>query len=85
MVIILSEEGVHQGDPLGPVLFAMAIHPVLTNIQKSHSQVCLLAYLNDVILLGEARSVLAAFHDLKETYSAINLVIADKKCEMFSP
>ena len=24
------------------------------------------------------------FHDLKETFSAINLVIADKKCEIFS-
>ena len=36
-VIIPSEEGVHQGDPLGPVLFATAIHPVLAKIQKSHS------------------------------------------------
>ena len=36
-VIIPSEEGVHQGDPLGPVLFATAIHPVLTKIQKSRS------------------------------------------------
>ena len=83
-VVIPSEEGVHQGDPLGPVLFAMAIHPVLTKIQKSHSQVRVLAYLDDVFLLGGVKSVLAAFHDLKGTFSAINLVIADKKCEIFS-
>ena len=51
-VIIPSEEGVHQGDLLGPVLFATAIHPVLTKIQKSHSQVSVLAYLNEVFLLG---------------------------------
>ena len=30
------------------------------------------------------KSVLAAFHDLKGIFSAINLVIADKKCEIFS-
>ena len=77
-VVIPSEEGVHQGDPLGPVLFAMAIHPVLTKIQKSHSQVRVLAYLDDVSMLGGAKSVLAAFHDLKETFSTINLVIAEK-------
>ena len=85
MVIIPSEEGVHQGDPLSPVLFAIAIHPVLTKIQKSHSQVCVLAYLDDVFLQEGAKSVLAAFHDLKETFSPINLIIADKKCEIFSP
>ncbi len=43
-LIIPSEKGVHQGDPLGPVPFATAIHPVLTKIQKSHSQVRVLAY-----------------------------------------
>ena len=77
MVIIPSEEGVPQGDSLGPVLFAMAIQLVLAKMQKSHSQICVLAYLDDVCLLGGAKSVLAAFHDLKET-SAINLVKADK-------
>ena len=82
-VIIPSEEGVHQEDPLGPVPFATAIHPVLTKIQNP-TQVRLLTYLDDVFLLGWAKSVLAAFHDLNET-SAINLVIADKKCKIFSP
>ena len=84
-VIIASEEGVHQGDPLGPVTFATAIHSVLTNVQNSHPSVRVLAYLDDVFLLGEAEDVLAAFCDLKKSFLAINLVIADKKCEIFSP
>ena len=84
-VIIPSEEGVHQRDLLVPVLFATAIHRVLTKIQNSHSQVRVLAYLDDAFLLGGAKSILAAFHDLKKTFSAINLVIADKKCKIFSP
>ena len=79
MVAIPSEEGIHQEDYLRPVLFAMAIHPVLTKIQKSYSQVRVLAYLDGVFVLGEAKSVSAAFHDLKETFSAIKLGIADKK------
>ena len=35
-------------------------------------------------MLGWAKSVLTAFHDLRESFSVINLVIADKKCEIFS-
>ena len=60
-VIIPSEEGVHQGDPLVPVLFATAIHPVLTKIQKSHFQVRVLAYLDDAFLLGGVKSVWVRF------------------------
>ena len=82
-VIIASEEGIHQGDPLGPVIFATAIQSVLTNVQNSHPSVRVLAYLDEVFLLGEA-DVLAAFCDLKKSFLAINLLIADKKCETFS-
>ena len=36
-VLINSEEGVHQGDPLGPVLFSLTIHPVLKQLQLKHN------------------------------------------------
>ena len=29
---IASEEGVHQGDPLGPLLFCLTIHPFITKL-----------------------------------------------------
>ena len=30
--VLSSSEGVHQGDPLGPALFSVTIHPVLCEI-----------------------------------------------------
>ena len=42
-IVIPSQEGVHQGDPLGPVLFATTIHPVLSEIQSNIPEVaCIL-------------------------------------------
>ena len=84
-VIISSEEGVHQGDPLGPALFAIAIHQCLTNLQSSYSKIRVLSYLDDVFLMGDPDTVLDAFRSLRESFSKINLEIAKSKCEIFSP
>ena len=54
---ILSEEGVQQGDPLGPFLFALALHHfLLKEINKSIKEIgegIALAYLDDIGLIGE--------------------------------
>ena len=42
-VILSSEERIHQGDPLGPVMFATAIQELLTKLQNDHSCVVVLA------------------------------------------
>ena len=34
---ISSEKGVQQGDPLGPMLFALAIQPLLKDLSKGYS------------------------------------------------
>ena len=34
---LLSQQGVHQGDPLGPALFSIAIQPILAKVQELHS------------------------------------------------
>ena len=47
-VILSSQEGVHQGDPLGPVLFSIAIHSVLLDLQSAHRDFVVLAYLDDI-------------------------------------
>ena len=47
-----SEQGIHQGDPLGPALFSTAIHPILLNIQNKNPKMRVVAYLDDVFLLG---------------------------------
>ena len=72
--IINSEEGVHQEDPLGPVLFATAIQPILSKLQGDWPEVCFLAYLDDVFLLGCPNKVLLAFDSLKSAFSEIGRV-----------
>ncbi len=84
-VIINSPEGVHQGDPLGPALFSMAIHPHLSSLQSQHQQVIILAYLDDVFLLGTNKKVLTALSDLSSSLAEIKLKIAENKCEIYCP
>ena len=52
-----SSEGIQQGDPLGPLLFCLAIHDI---VHEVHSSFCMF-YLDDVTLGGSVEEVL---HDL---------------------
>ena len=56
--VLQSEEGVQQGDPLGPLLFCLAIHPLVTKLTSEFK----VFYLDDGTLGGSAQSVL---HDLQ--------------------
>ena len=84
-VKLQSEEGVHQGDPLGPVLFSAALHPIVTVIQNNHPGITLLAYLDDVYVLGPPKDALAVLLDLKASLSEIGLEIKDEKCKLYFP
>ena len=68
-----------SGDPLGPALFSIAIQPILAKVQELHSATQLLAYLDDVFVIGSHADVLLALDALKGSFSAIGL----KKCELF--
>ena len=56
--VLQSEEGVQQGDPLGPLLFCLSIHPLVTKLTSEFK----VFYLDDGTLGGSAESVL---HDLQ--------------------
>ena len=84
-IILSSEEGIHQGDPLGPALFSSAIHNILVSLQEQNQDVRVRAYLDDVFLLGPAEKVLATFSQLDSAFSHIHLQVAPEKCEIFSP
>ena len=83
--ILSSDEGIHQGDPLGPFLFSVAIQDSLTELQKKHSEVIFLAYPDDVFILGQSDAILHALADLREALSSIGLVICDRKSEIYWP
>ena len=65
---IASERGVQQGDPLGPLFFALALQPLLQQLHEGISDQGLhlaYSYLDDLNLAGEQEAVAGAFHFFK--------------------
>ena len=82
-MVLSSEEGIHQGDPLGLVLFSLGIHNILTTIQCKFQDIVVLAYLDDVILVGSSLNVLDTFAFVKQEFGNVGLQTQDKKCELY--
>ena len=62
---ISSESGVQQGDPLGPLLFALVLQKLISNVEADEECVDLLYqawYLDDGALAGNRPAVLRAVH-----------------------
>jgi hypothetical protein len=56
---LLSCLGVHQGDPLGPLLFALALQQLLTSIKDQVSKLALNAwFLDDGIIMGSRAALI---------------------------
>ncbi|CAI5491083.1 unnamed protein product [Closterium sp. Naga37s-1] len=72
------------GDPLGPLLFAASIHPCLVATAAAHPQVVLLAYADDITLLGEAPACSADFDHLTAALTTMGLLHKSAKCAAWS-
>ena len=68
---------------LEPCSFRYSNSPSFEGIAKYHPRIHLLAYLDDVFLLGSSEDIWSAFHDLKNSFSALVLDFADHNCEIF--
>ena len=51
--LILSQEGVQQGDNLGPLIFCLTIHPALLSLKSEF----LVGYMDDITIGGPVASV----------------------------
>ncbi|CAE7275446.1 unnamed protein product [Symbiodinium sp. KB8] len=83
--VLTSEVGVQQGDPLGPLLFALALQPALQAAQsgpEGHRPELVFAYLDDVCLAGGSRQVAAALARLAAAARQIGLQLNPRKCEL---
>jgi len=77
---ILSQEGPHQGDPLGPLLFCVYIHP---DLQRPQSEL-VAGYMDDLTLGGPAEIVAADINHISPIQEATGLRINASKCEIIS-
>lgn len=63
---LASAQGVQQGDPLGPLLFALALHPLVRNIDSCCNLDLQAWYFNDGTLIGDTFEVSKALSIMQE-------------------
>ena len=82
---LLSDEGVQQGDPLEPMLYAIATHEIARRAVEMEGVVWGVWYLDDGILVGSPEALIAALTFLREKLLELNLKVNTRKCVMWSP
>src|SRR3982750_886981 len=75
---ILSQRGVQQEDPLGPALFALAIHPIVTSIITEFN----ILYLDDGTIADSPATVLTAYQNIMRLSSEVGLTLNEAKCKV---
>ena len=76
--ILMSEEGVQQGDPLGPLLFCLTIHPMVQQL-KSEFRVF---YLDDGTVGGSMQDVLGDLDLVERMAPDLGLQLNRSKSEL---
>ena len=72
---LTSSQGVRQGDPLGPILFALGIHDIIQNLARKYPKVTIRAYLDDITIVGEPADVAALVEDAETLFRSVGLEI----------
>ena len=84
--IIHSCCGVQQGDPLGPLGFALTLHPIIERIRAEVPSLALNAwYLDDGTLVGPPGDLSAALHIVESEGPSVGLHLNREKSLLFIP
>ena len=75
---VSSEEGAQQGDPLGPLLFCLVVHDLISSLESE----LVLGYLDDITLGGNANTVIRDFERLESQAAGLGLSLNRSKCEI---
>ena len=74
--------GVQQGDPIGPLLFALALQPIILQLSTIQGLELAFSFLDDLVLAGEDSAVAQGINMLQILASPIGLRLNQKKCEL---
>ena len=75
---ILSKEGTQQGDPLGPLEFCEAVHPLLTSLDSDIK----IGFMDDLTLSGDLHTVEKDVIAIKDSAAETGLQLNQAKCEI---
>lgn len=78
--LVPSCEGIQQGDPLGPLLFCLTLHPILNKLSSD----LVIGYMDDVTVGGQVDSVAKDVQEFAASCTAIGLELNTQKCELIA-
>ena len=83
---ITSEVGIQQGDPLGPLIFSLTLHPLVEKINREVPGLKLNAwYLDDGTMMGSPTHLAEALRIVEEFGPSIGLQMNRAKTVLFIP
>ena len=81
---VTSTNGVQQGDPLGPFLFSLGIHRIITQLKQKYGSTIQLWYLDDGVIAGKLHDLELFFNELATEFRSIGLMLNRLKCKLFT-
>ncbi|CAI7803271.1 unnamed protein product [Closterium sp. NIES-54] len=81
---LTSRSGVRQGDPLGPLLFAASTQQHLRRVAAEHPEVTVLAYADDITMIGPATATLGGLRVLTPLLAQDGLTCNLRKSSVWS-
>jgi hypothetical protein len=84
--LIPSTRGVRQGDPIGSMMFDVALQPVLSALARSRNVIDVVAIHDDIhIVLQHPTDVDSTLHHAASLMSPLGLSLAPAKCSVIVP